>query len=114
MTFATHGCTFTPVDLTVQQALLDNLSSTIPAHEIALCDGPLTVDEVRIALLGMATGKTPWSDGLPMEFYIAFWDVVAPDLVEVLNASYDSGTLPASQRQALISLLALTQKLEAD
>ena len=97
--------TASPVDLTVQQALLDNLSSTIPAHETALCDGPLTVDEVRIALLGMATGKTPGSDGLPMEFYITFWDVLGPDLVEVLNASYDAGTLPVSQRQALISLL---------
>ena len=53
----------------------------------------------------MAAGKTPGSDGLSMEFYIAFWDVLGPYLVEVPNALYDSGMLPTSQCQAFISLL---------
>ena len=37
----------------------------------------------------MAKGKSPGSDGLPMEFYLAFWDVLGSDLVEVLNSSFD-------------------------
>ena len=53
----------------------------------------------------MAKGKSPGSDGLPAEFYIAFWDVLGPDLVEFLNASFASGLLPFSQRGALISLV---------
>lgn len=57
------------------------------------------------ALYGMAKGKAPGSDGFPMEFYVAFWDVLGPDLVEVLNASLDLGSLPFSQRGALISLI---------
>ena len=63
------------------------------------------MDEVYKALLGMARGKSLGSDGLPVEFYVASRDVLGPDLVEVLNASFDSGLLPLSQRAALISLV---------
>lgn len=61
--------------------------------------------EVHTALLGMAHNKSPGSDGLPMEFYLAFWEVLGSDLVDVLNASFDVGILPSSQRSALISLI---------
>lgn len=36
---------------------------------------------------------------------MAFWEILGPDLVEVLNASLDLGSLPFSQRGALISLI---------
>ena len=32
----------------------------------------VTANEAHAALLGMAKGKSPGSDGLPMEFYVAF------------------------------------------
>ena len=39
------------------------------------------------------------------EFYLTFWDLLGDDLVEVLNASFDAGLLPFSQRGALITLI---------
>ena len=53
----------------------------------------------------MATGKSPGSDGLPMEFFVAFWDVLGADLVETLDAFFVAGFLPFSLRGALITLL---------
>ena len=53
----------------------------------------------------MAKGKAPGSEGLPPEFYLALWDVLGEDLVEVLTASFTAGVLPPSQRTALISLI---------
>ena len=94
-----------PTDLDVQRRLLDQLSSILPDSEALRCEGHLTESEVHQALLGMAKGKAPGSDGLSAEFYVTFWDVLGPDLVEVLNASYASGLLPSSQREALISLI---------
>ena len=55
--------------------------------------------------LGMAEGKSPGSDGLPMEFYVVFWDLLSEDLVNVFNASLQTGLLPFSQREALIALI---------
>ena len=53
----------------------------------------------------MARGKSPGSDGFPMEFYVAFWDVIGADIVDVFNASFDLGFVPPSQRTALIFLI---------
>ena len=44
----------------------------------------------------MAKGKSPGSDGLPMEFYVAFWDLLGGDFVNVFNASLETGLLPFS------------------
>ena len=97
--------TATPVDMERQASLLDNLSSFLSPEQSALCDGPLTTDEVFLALKGMARGKSPGSDGFPAEFYMTFWEILGSDLVDVLNASYCSGSLPFSQRNGLISLI---------
>ena len=58
-----------------------------------------------LPLTGMAKSKSLGTDGLPVEFYLSVWNVIGSDLVKVLNASFDSGLLPSSQREALISLI---------
>ena len=80
------------------------MSSVLPGDQAALCEGHLSVTEVSSALLGMARRKAPGLNGLPVEFYVKFWDVLGPDLVSVLNSCLDSGTLALSQRRGIISL----------
>ena len=62
------------------------------------------MEEVLVALRGMARRKAPGLDGLPMEFYLKFWSILDSDLVSVLNSSFDSGCLSLSQRRGVISL----------
>ena len=92
------------VDLDTQRDLLGNIVHTLPSGEVPSCEGLLASVEVFTALSGMARGKTPGSDGLPAEFYLAFWDTLGSDLVEVLNATFESGLLSKTQRTAIISL----------
>ena len=92
-------------DPSEQSDLLDSLSAFLSPAQSELCEGLLTVEEARVAMVGLASGKSPGSDGLPIEFYRTFWDVLGSDLVEVFNASYCSGFLPTSQRTALITLI---------
>ena len=89
----------------VQEQLLGNLTARISVDQVPVCDGHLSMAEVLVALKGMSKGKAPGSDGLPPEFYLALWDVMGADLVEVLNSSLTAGALPLSQRTALISLI---------
>lgn len=66
----------------------------------------LSVDEVFRALECMALEKSPGSDGLSAEFYHAFWHTLGAYLVDVLNDSFSSGTLPPSlsfSRRATVS-----------
>ena len=93
-----------PVDPSAQQSLLANLSSVLPPDQAEKCEGYLDVGECYEVLVGMAKNKAPGSDGLPMEFYVKFWDVLGPDLVTVLNSCFDAGLLSSSQRRGVISL----------
>ena len=56
-------------DANVQERLLENLTAHLPADQVLVCEGSLSMAEVFEALKGMAKGKAPGSDGLPPEFY---------------------------------------------
>jgi len=49
--------------------------------------------------------KSPGNDGLTVEFYKAFWQVVGKIMVDSLNYSYDHGKLSNSQKEAIITLI---------
>ena len=93
-----------PCDLTARNELLSCVSSVLPPVSSALCEGPLSQEECLIALKGIARGKAPGCDGLPMEFFLKFWSVLGADLVMVLNSAFSSGRLSPSQRRGIITL----------
>ncbi|CAM2118677.1 unnamed protein product [Caretta caretta] len=66
---------------------------------------PLTLAEFLEALRRMPTNKSPGMDGLTVEFYSVFWDILGPDLVTVWAESLQSGVLPLSCRRAVLALL---------
>ena len=49
--------------------------------------------------------RAPGIDGLSVEFYKAFWDIFAKDLLDVINESLASGSMPTSCRREVITLL---------
>ena len=53
----------------------------------------------------LARGKAPGLDGLPLEFYLSFWHLLAPDSLSVLNFSFRDGHFPISLRTGVITLL---------
>ncbi|CAM2111208.1 unnamed protein product [Caretta caretta] len=57
---------------------------------------PLTLAAFSEALRRMPTNKSPGMDGLTVEFYHVFWDVLGPDLVTVWAESLRSRVLPLS------------------
>ena len=92
-------------DQAEQDAMLGRLTRCLTEAEVESCEGPLSFPECHAALLGMSRGKTPGSDGFPMEFYVSFWDLLGLDLVRVLNMAYERGQLSTSQRRGLIIVL---------
>lgn len=75
------------------------------------CEGPdegVTLAELHSALKASARGKKPGSDGLPYEFYAQSWDLLGPELLAVLQESFQAQlapSLPASMTQGVITLL---------
>ena len=50
--------------------------------------------------------KSPGNDGLTVEFYRTFWPVIGQVVVEAFNEAFQHGELSASQKQAMIILIA--------
>ncbi|CAB4034137.1 Hypothetical predicted protein [Paramuricea clavata] len=75
-------------DAAAQDAVLAQLTRTLSKAETESCEGLLTIEECHRGLAGMFRGKTPGSDGFPMEIFVSFWDVLGVDLVRVLNCAY--------------------------
>lgn len=59
-------------NLALQASLLFKVSDRVPFDRV----GPLSVAECSAALSTMAKGKAPGIDGLTLEFYVKFWDVL--------------------------------------
>ena len=69
------------------------------------CDGLISNTEALNSLKSMPKNKTPGNDGLSVEFYIKFWPLLGPFVINALNASYGKGELSNSQRQGVITLI---------
>ena len=94
-----------PVDLEIHQSLLNNLDKHLTPDQEKLCDEPLLRDELSNALFTLANNKTPGSDGLPKEFFVKFWDLLAPILLDLFNFSFEEGLFSSTMRQSITRLL---------
>ncbi|CAM2116257.1 unnamed protein product [Caretta caretta] len=93
-----------PTDPNACRVLWEELP-TVSAGDQDRLELPLTLAEFSDALHRMPTNKSLGTDGLTMEFYRVFWDVLGPDLVTVWAESLQSGVLPLLCRKAMLALL---------
>ena len=68
-------------------------------------EGELTVQECRQILKTFSNGKSPGEDGFTVEFYVQFFELLAPDMPASLNAAYLHGKMSVSQRRGVITLI---------
>ena len=87
-----------PVDMVFQDYLLSSLSRQLSPHQSSLCEGTMTIDEISFAVKSMNTNKSPGPDGLTVEFYRKFWDMLAPHLVLVFNSCFQAGEMCESMK----------------
>ena len=71
----------------------------------ASCEGKITLQECENILTSFQTGKTPGNDGLPIEFYKAFWPLIGKLMTDSFNEAFDKKEMSSSQKQAIITLI---------
>ena len=76
---------------------IENLNK-LKEEEANNLEGEITEAECKNALKNMKLNKSPGSDGIPVEFYINFWENIKQMLLESINSSYHNGELSPSQK----------------
>ena len=88
-----------------QEEVLKVIDCRLSEEEKLSLETLLSEGECLLALHAMPANRTPGSDGLPKEFYVCFWDILASDFVAMANYCLDKGELPLSLRWAIITLI---------
>lgn len=66
---------------------------------------PFTTEEYHEALKNLNKNKSPGSDGVTPEFYLAFWHLLKEPFFQSMEYSLENGTLSEQQRIGLITLI---------
>ena len=82
-----------------------NTEEALSEETAKTCEGVMSVEECKRALMMMESNKTPGTDGLTSEFYRYFSNAVSKYMVDSFNYGLQHGSLSISQRQGIISLI---------
>ncbi|KAL6476340.1 hypothetical protein MHYP_G00148500 [Metynnis hypsauchen] len=92
-------------DREIGELFLSSLKTSLPSVARDSLETPFSLGELTEVLGKMNRRKVPGLDGLPVEFYSTFWDVLGPEIVEVAEDVHRQGRLTESMRSGVLSLL---------
>ena len=92
-------------DIDLETLLEQTNIMKLSKQEASTLEGPLTVEELGIALKKMKNNKTPGIDGFPSEFFKVFLSKLKYLILNALNHSYEKGMLSVSLRQTIINCI---------
>ena len=88
-----------------QEAVLGYLSDKIPVKTKQVLQATIAQEELRVALWDMCPSKSPGLDGIVLEFYKVFWNMLGAEFTDMINTSIYEGRLPPGINQGMIVLL---------
>ena len=71
----------------------------------SLCDKELNITDLEQGMKQLPSGKSPGTDGLPVEFYQTMWHLIRFDFLEMVNETYQNKILSNFQRKGMIRLI---------
>jgi hypothetical protein len=86
------------------QALHVLRNKTLASHKTKL-QAPIQLSELYATLMDMKTGKSSGLDGIVLEFYNCFWDLIGEDYLQMIIKSIHVRRLLACVMHGMIALL---------
>jgi len=66
---------------------------------------PLTKEELHKTMKQMARGRNPNSNGVTLDFFFQFWDLIGDDYTDMIQTSIAQGQFPTGMTSEVIALL---------
>ena len=77
----------------------------LPEEQKQLCEGEMSLEELKAVLDSFQNNKSPGNDGIPIEFYKVCWDLISDSFRKCVKESYKYGEMSSSQKKAVITLI---------
>ena len=65
----------------------------VTMEQQSLCDKELNITDLEQGMKQLPSGKSPGTDGLPVEFYQTMWHLIRFDFLETVSGVYQSEIL---------------------
>ncbi|KAL3684931.1 hypothetical protein R1sor_002953 [Riccia sorocarpa] len=89
----------------VVEDLLFQTNAKVTTEEKEALSKNLTVDEVHTAAKLLGRNKCPGPDGVPLEFFLIYWETIAPLIFKATADGLQQGTLVPFFNRGIIALL---------
>ena len=89
----------------MQNFFLSQIQSNITDSENEDLVKYVDEEEIYSIIKNMNLNKSPGIDGIPLEFFIYYWDIIKPELCLIYNSIIDNLCLKGSQYIGIISLI---------
>ena len=93
-------------DITPQQSFIANhVTGKLSTHDRLKLDKDIELPELTTALNSMKSGKTPGSNGFPVEFFRHFWTKLGPFIHRAFKTALQEGNDLSSHKEGIITLI---------
>ena len=94
-----------PYDESIQNEFLELISNKLSDTDIELLGKDITEDEIYTAVQNLNINKAPGIDGIPVEFYQKYWNIIKVVFVQIVENIVKGTLLINNQKKAIITLL---------
>lgn len=96
------------IDVAAGEDFLSNITATVNEEDHAHLLANITNLEVRSIITCAAKHKAAGLDGLPVEFYVRYWDVIGDELTTMYNELLTNDKFPSQFTEGMIVLVPKT------
>ena len=85
-----------------------NINHILTPEEANLCENEISEEESKNVIMNIIkSNKTPGYDGISLEFYHTFWDIIKNPILESFRNAFKKDELAFSHRESVITLVLL-------
>jgi len=80
-------------------------SSSISEDDSLTLDRPASLSDILVSLKSFSKDKGPAPDGWTVEFYLHFFDLIGPDLLELVEDTRLKGKVVGAMKSTFLTLI---------
>ena len=98
------------VDKDVNFNMINSSGVYVPQEIKTLQNQKVIQEDIIKAIKGMKNSKTPGKDGIPVDFYKVFWNLLAPPFMEMVEQCLQEQLLHTTAREGVLNLIPKVNK----